>query len=565
MRRLFRAAWGVSLVLTPLIEPGISRAAQKSAGEDASPAAHLKPRKQRAAVKRPPKRRRVRTGRAPFIRRIRVVRRDVFDTNLRAEDKKIFRLINALHVTTKESAIKGLLLLKEGDRYNADLAKESERALRNILLLRNVRVTPIPINDRTVDLLVTTQDTWTTEPQFGLTGVGQTLNLKTGLRERNLFGYGKAASFYYKKTDGVITRTYSYNDPLFLGTPMVMGGSFQDRADGTTRSLSLAKPFSASVTHWSAGGALSNDKHEEKELDNLGNEIGRFRVKSKDSSVYADTSILPTTRRVFRPGVGYERSEVERIRLSSGRTESDELFHIAHARLDVERIDFLTVDHINQYGQDEDFALGPALIFDGGAARHKWVPTSDNANFYKGTFQEGTLFGTSHFALLTLGGNGEFQNGTWRSSHAQADLNYYNHFQPRQTLAAHLGWAAIVNPTPTDNILLGGDTGMRAYKMNQFAGNKKLLANVEDRFFVIDDVGRFASVGAVVFSDAGYVWAPGKDIRMSDVKSDVGVGLRLHLNRTSLGHVLRFDLAYAMRRVGNQPRLVFSFGTAQAF
>ena len=437
--------------------------------------------------------------------------------------------------------------------------------MRSILLLRDVRVTPIPVNDRTVDLLVITHDTWTTEPVFGLTGVGPTLNLKAGVRERDLFGYGKNASYFYRKTDGLITRTYSYDDPLVLGTPLVMGGAYQDRADGATRSVSLAKPFSASITPWSAGGALSDDKHEEKELDNLGKEIDRFRVQSKDSSLFVDTSVLPTTRRVFRPGLGYERSEGHQTRLSTGVTESDSLFHIAHARFDVERIHFLTVDHIKQYSRDEDFNLGPTLTFDAGAARHKWVPNSDNANFFKGTAGAGANFGPSHFALLTLGGNGKYQKESWRSAHAQADLEYYNHFQPRQTLAAHLGWAAIVNPTPTDNILLGGDTGMRAYKMNQFAGNKKLLANAEDRFFIIDDVARFASVGAVVFSDAGYVWAPGKDIRMSDVKSDVGVGLRLHLNRTSLGHVLRFDLAYAMRRVGNQPRLVFSFGTAQAF
>jgi hypothetical protein len=41
--------------------------------------------------------------------------------------------------------------------------------------------------------------------------------------------------------------------------------------------------------------------------------------------------------------------------------------------------------------------------------------------------------------------------------------------------------------------------------------------------------------------------------------------LRIYLTRTSLGHVLRFDLSYALKRVGEQKRLVFIFGTSQAF
>ena len=66
-------------------------------------------------------------------------------------------------------------------------------------------------------------------------------------------------------------------------------------------------------------------------------------------------------------------------------------------------------------------------------------------------------------------------------------------------------------------------------------------------------------------SDAGYVWAPGKVMRLDDVKADVGAGLRVYLSRTSLGHVLSFDLSYALKRVGQQKRLVFTFEASQAF
>ena len=500
-----------------------------------------------------------------MIRRIRIIRRDVFDTKLSSENKLLFRAVNHLHFLTKESAIRGQLLLKEGDRYNADLAKETERALRNILHLTNVRVIPIPVNQKTVDLLVTVQDTWTTEPQFGMSGVGSNLNVKGGVWEGNLLGYGKTASYFYKKTNGIISRTYSYSDPRLLESPLVMNGNYSDMENGTQRFLSVNKPFTSSITPWSVGTHFQNNAQEEKVLDNLGNQTGSLWADTKDAGATAAVSAGSTTRHIFRPSVGYRRQEDKTTDLKTGTIDQHDLYHIFETGVDWERVRFLTVNHINQYDRDEDFNLGPALNLTAGAARKQWVSTSDNADFLSGQLNAGMHFGPSHFGLFTSQGKGKLEDGVWRDTDIKADMYYYNHFQPRQTLACHAGWEGIANPAAGDQLYLGGDTGLRAYKINQFAGNKKVLANAEDRFFVLDDVLKFGSVGAVVFSDAGYVWAPGKVMRLDDVKADVGAGLRVYLSRTSLGHVLSFDLSYALKRVGQQKRLVFTFEASQAF
>jgi hypothetical protein len=499
------------------------------------------------------------------IRRIRVVRRDLFDTKIPSENRQIYRFVNHLHVSTKESAIKEQLLLKEGDLYNADLAKESERALRGILKLRNVKVTPIPVNKTTVDLLVTVQETWTTEPQFGVSGVGNNLNLKAGIRERNLLGYGKDTSYYYKKTNGIISRIFSYDDPRLLGTPLTLNSDYEDREDGAIRSVALAKPFRASVTPWAANASYNDDKHDVTVLDPLGNEVEKLRSQSRNMAADIAVSAGSTTKKVRRPLIGYRRLQDDLFHTSPRSPVHQNLYHVFRVGLDIEKIDFLTAHHINQYDRDEDFAMGPAVNLEVGAARHKWVRTSNNANFLNGQFRAGGAHGPSRFTLFTLDGAGKFERESWRSSTVKADALYYDHFQPRQTLAAHLGWATIVNPSTGDQLVLGGDTGLRGYKVNQFAGNKKVLANIEDRFFIVDDIASFMSIGWVVFGDAGNVWAPGHDMNVSDVKVDVGTGMRVYLNRTSLGHVLRFDLAYAVKRIGQQSRIVFTFGTSQAF
>lgn len=168
MRRIIRAAFGTALFLSGTV---LTEAADTTRKTDPPMAAksHARRRGQKPATRPLPRHPHRARGRStPVIRRIRIIRRDIFDTRLSTENKLAFRAVNHLHFITKESAVRGQLLLKEGDRYDSDLAKESERALRNILHLRNVRVIPIPVNQKTVDLLVTAQDTWTTEPQFGV-------------------------------------------------------------------------------------------------------------------------------------------------------------------------------------------------------------------------------------------------------------------------------------------------------------------------------------------------------------------------------------------------------------
>ncbi|MBI4396367.1 MAG: BamA/TamA family outer membrane protein, partial [Elusimicrobia bacterium] len=145
------------------------------------------------------------------------------------------------------------------------------------------------------------------------------------------------------------------------------------------------------------------------------------------------------------------------------------------------------------------------------------------------------------------------------------DLNYYNHFLSRQTLALHFQGEQIINPQADTQLLLGGDKGLRGYQLNQFNGNKLLLFNAENRFFLVDDVLRLASLGTSVFFDAGYVWDRGREVRFRDIKADIGAGFRIYLARSSVGNVLRFDIAYALNRIPGEDRVVITFGSEQAF
>jgi hemolysin activation/secretion protein len=118
-----------------------------------------------------------------------------------------------------------------------------------------------------------------------------------------------------------------------------------------------------------------------------------------------------------------------------------------------------------------------------------------------------------------------------------------------------------------DSLLkLGGNTGMRGYKNDQFVGNRSIQFNAEDRLFFIDDAFSLVSIGAAAFFDSGTAWPQERAISFSEMNSDIGLGLRFGLTRSSNEVVVRLDFAYCLNRVNSDDaKYVVTFGTGQAF
>lgn len=99
----------------------------------------------------------------------------------------------------------------------------------------------------------------------------------------------------------------------------------------------------------------------------------------------------------------------------------------------------------------------------------------------------------------------------------------------RLMAGATLGKIALV-----ENYWIGGAETLRGYREDQFYGTRTLLFSTEFR------VPFGTSLQGVAFTDAGYAWPRGTDVRLSDLKTSVGVGLRVV---TPLGP-LRLDYGY---------------------
>lgn len=498
------------------------------------------------------------------IENIYVIRRQIFDTSIPSENKLVYRAINHLHVATKEKTVREQLLFQKGDLYDPALALETERALRRVLRLRDVHVRPVPVGKRGVDVLVEAQDTWTTEPFIGVSGSGEKTKYTMGIRERNLAGYGKEVGFIYKKEPDLVTRSFSYDDPALLGTRLRLAGDYADTAEGSSRSLSVEKPFSSSLTRYGFKTSGAYDKHESVLFEN-GKEIDRFENENKDLGGSISFSVGSTVRTIRRLGFGYRYlHEKQREKNASDLPFSDNTYHLFGPSLEYQKVRFIDITHIRLYSRVEDYNMGPSLNASVGVSQTGWTPDAENATAVGAQYVHGRLWGPRRFGLATLKENARYENG-WKNAETRLDLEYYDRSKNGHTWAGHLALDQVLNPDDDTQLILGGTSGLRGYPMNAFAGNRLIQANLENRLFLVEEVFEFFGVGAVGFVDAGYVWPRGTAPQLGDLRVGYGAGLRFHLTRASLGQVLRFDLAWPTRATNGDRSPVFTFGTGQVF
>jgi hemolysin activation/secretion protein len=119
---------------------------------------------------------------------------------------------------------------------------------------------------------------------------------------------------------------------------------------------------------------------------------------------------------------------------------------------------------------------------------------------------------------------------------------------------------------PENQVLLGGDNGLRGYPIRYQAGESRTILNLEQRFFTDFYPWRLFRVGWAVFADAGRV--SGRDPRATPTNGtlyDVGAGLRLASPRASGRNVVHIDLAFPLKRDSSIDSVQFVVETKSSF
>lgn len=528
----------------------------------------------------------------------------IFDTTDPDLDPRVewaYRLANRLHVRTEPAVIERELLFAEGDCFDPERIEESERLLRGLGFLSDVDVYGVPQEDGGYDVVVDTQDEWSTKAYLQ---VGSGLSLDGGqIEESNLLGSGRSVDLFY--LDHSLARSYgaAYQTPQLLGTRWDFGVRGGSTRAGTFFEEYVSYPFVGELGKWAsrqsfrrrdryfdlvAAGAPSGASPPPREeihllmpvrekamevgivrrfgrigaLNLLGGALSFQEISypgGRQSSVLVLGSQIGDSTAAVAPyldPVWTRLQEVQTIRA---------FFLIGHRSVDwVQRVglDALAAEQDVRVGSEVGLAIGRSL---------PGLQTADDMfgtiTFFTG-WAPGDQFVFSADARVDARRDFDAPVGSpeWRDVLGETRLVAYltPHVLPRHTLVARvLGSGGWNNVTPFQ-LTLGGPRALRGFEDWRYPGGRRIVATVEDRYYVGWPFPDLFDLGLTAGADVGRVW-PG-DLPYpygtdSSWKASVALGMRANFpagGRTTY----RIDVAAPVNRSFrlSQTRLLFSVG-----
>ena len=501
------------------------------------------------------------------IRTVLIRTHEVFDPVPEGALRPLYHLVNTIHIRTRPSTIRSQLLFAPGDPWNEARAEETERNLRALYF-----VEPQPIeatrDGDSVDVVVDTRDTWTTEPAFELAGGGSRLVGSFTLLERNLLGLGKLVQLSYRENLLNVERSVLYQDPGFAGTHARLELGVGNETSGSSASAAFGLPFYAEDAPWSYSASWDRSDSRTHLFDGE-TELERFDRALREASVSLghgarhDGTILRLTSaflyqdrrfgasQVLTAGGPLVGGDVEDLR--TRRLDGQVLlWHPKHVvRRRVEHLDGL-----------EDFDVGRVARLKLGWSPHALGGSVDEG-YGEAELRAGALASGAGFGWVDASLSSRMRRQPLETL-LELETRWVNQSLPRQTWV--FGVNGIVGSRmPRDfQIVEGALNGLRGYPEYALTGQRTWRVNVEDRIAGPREVLGLVSLGAAVFYDGAVASGPGS--RGSIWLHDVGAGLRFSFPRSSHKRVGRMDLAWPLRTTSETgPAPTLSFGAEQAF
>jgi hypothetical protein len=493
---------------------------------------------------------------------------NIFDLTNPKEDKSLFRVANGIHIKTHERVIRQQLLFKSGERYSQRTLDESERILRSARYLYDASVRPISYHDGVVDIAVTTRDVWTLNPGLSFGRRGGTNTFGFEIEELNILGTGTSISASHKSSVDRDPDALEYKNPHLAGSWVSLMAKYANNSDGSTRGLSLERPFYSLDTPYAAGfSGLDDDRIES--LYDRGEVVDKFNERSRIATVYGGWShglINGWTRR-WTVGATYDDAQFAAAPGWTGPSlvPEDRKFVYPWIGVDLIQNDFEKLHNRDQIGRTEDFFLGTRISAKLGWADSSFGSSQDALIFSAGIGQ-GIGASERSTVLLNSSVSGRLQDGSLSNTVLNATVRYYLQQSQRCLFFATIDGSMGRNLDLDNQILLGGDNGLRGYPLRYQSGDSRALLTIEQRYFTDWYPFRLLRIGGAAFFDVGRTWGDSAVGAPSlGVLKDFGVGLRLGNSRSGLGNVIHVDLAFPLDGDASISNMQFLVETKQKF
>ncbi len=483
------------------------------------------------------------------IGKISIERQNVFDTSNAEEDKALYRLINRLHIMTREKVVAKQLLFEVGEPYTQQRIDESERILRANKYLFDASIEGAAQNDGTVDVTVNTRDVWTLGPELSYSRSGGENKIILGLEEDNLLGLGQRVLITRSKDVDRTSDRFEFSDRQWAQSWVSVALRIANNSDGHSNVLSIWQPFYALDTRWSAGAfALGDDRR--SALYVLGNEAAEYRHDRENLSAFGGWSSGLRDGWVTRwtTGVVYDdnRFSVVANPTLPAVIPADRKLVYPFIGIEILEDQFETSINSDQMERNEDFYLGTRL-----SARLGWSDTSFGADrdALIVTTTANTGLGSMEREALLLTGNirGRLESGNVANATLNINARYYARQSKKRMFFVSLNATAGQNLDVDNPVEIGGNTGLRGYPLRYQQGDSRIVMSIEQRYFTDWYPFRLFRVGGAVFFDAGRIYGedPLGGPNLGWLK-DVGLGLRFAPTRLGTKKVFHLDVAFPL-------------------
>jgi hypothetical protein len=476
---------------------------------------------------------------------------EIFDVADPRENHALYRLANRLHLNTREGAVEANLLFRSGDLYQARLLRETERNLRQLDFLREPRVRPVAWHDGLVDILVETHDVWTLQigPSFARSGGRNESSIE--VKDVNFFGFGKTLAVGYSQSVDRSSTYFEWRDPAVFLSHWRDAIHWGNNSDGHDRSVQLYRPFySLDVRH--AGGLSVADVAGTDTRYRLGDEYDHYHHTLRLFDVQAGWSSGLRAGHVLRVTGGWhsendifspEFSGTPPVNAALAPIPANRDLVYPYLQFEWLTDSFQTTRNREQIARTEDLQLGPTTFLQlgyaapaFGADRHALVANGHYGRTWQLTGQQQLATGA--------GFSGRLQDGRSADLRSGMEIAWYWRTSRRTLTHIHVNGDTGQALDLDHYYQLGGDSGLRGYPLRYQEGSGRALFSIEERLFTDWSIWRLFDVGGAVFFDAGRTFgtSPVGTPQLGWLR-DLGIGLRLGNNRSSLGNVIHIDLA----------------------
>ena len=474
---------------------------------------------------------------------ITIVRSDVFDLTDPGTDSWPYRAANALHVVSRESFIRSLLLFSEGDAVDPALLAESERVLRATGFLSPVTITARPAPGG-AEVVVETRDQWTTEAavNFGVAGSQQKYGF--ALTEQNFAGYGKRVEAVWRSDEERDSLTAIYHDPLLLGTRWTLDAAYSDTSDGSGERFLLAHPFYALETARAGGVEWQRDTIVEY-LWAGGDKQVAGNQDTRAFRVWGGLRVGAGGRASNRvtAGVFLDRAMFSDWGYLDGReypTPADRDLAGVEVGFEHQADRWEVIRGFRAWSRQEDVPLGPNWRVALGVS----LPAlGGDANRLR--FSSDLVLGhrsDQQYSWLLAGASGRLDDGRAANVvlHAEVGTALTTAHAWRARIAADLGRSL----DGEQQLALGADTGLRGWDPLTFDGTSRAVANLEYRQRLTDELLHLGIIGMTLFADAGRTWNPRVGADTNGVRFAAGGGLAIEITRAAILRIVRIEVGF---------------------